>query len=292
MIRVDNLTCRFNAGDPPVLDGLSMEIREGEYVALIGPNGSGKTTFSKHLNALLVPTEGSVLIDELDTRNQAHMKEIRRRVGMVFQNPDSQIVGMTVEEDVAFGPGNLRLPPAEIRRQVDSALAAIGIATLAKRNPQTLSGGEKRLLAIAGILVMKPKYLILDEPTAYLDPSGRRRVLEMVKKLNGDGIGIVHIVHDMNDIGDAGRLAVIAGGRLISDGSPRDVLAGFETLRSVGLSVPQVTELMHLLHRQGCAVTTNLLTVEEACGEIVSLINRGHGAFAGLSPQMKVEGNV
>ena len=292
MICVDNLICRFNAGDPPVIAGLNLEIREGEYVALIGPNGSGKTTFSKHLNALLVPTEGSVRVDDMDTRNQAHVKEIRRRVGMVFQNPDSQIVGMTVEEDVAFGPGNLRLPPSEIRQQVDSALAAVGMANFAKRNPQTLSGGEKRLLAIAGILVMKPKYLILDEPTAYLDPSGRQRVLEMVKKLNGDGMSIIHIVHDMSDIGDAGRVVVIAGGRLLSDGSPRDVLAGFETLKSVGLSVPQVTELMHLLSREGFAVSTNLLTVEEACGEIASLISRGHGAFAGPAPQRKAAGNV
>ena len=238
MILVENLAYRYDREAPAVLNGISLAFAEGSHTALIGPNGCGKTTLIKHLNALLVPSAGKVSVDGMATTDSASVREIRRRVGMVFQNPDSQIVGMTVEEDVAFGPGNLALPPAEIRRRVDESLAMVGMEGFDKRAPHTLSGGEKRLLSIAGVLAMKPRYIAFDEPTAYLDPAGKQRVLEIIRKLHAEGLAIIHIAHDMHDVAGADRAVVMNRGRILLDGTPAEVFAHADTLGAVGLDVP------------------------------------------------------
>lgn len=238
MIRVENVVHRYEPEAPDVLKGISLMIEEGSYTALIGPNGCGKTTLIKHLNALLLPTAGWVSVDGMKTTDAAKIREIRRRVGMVFQNPDSQIVGMTVEEDVAFGPGNLGLPSAEIRRRVDACLHMVGMAGLEKRPPHTLSGGEKRLLSLAGVLAMDPLYIALDEPAAYLDPAGKLRVLELIGRLHREGMAIIHIAHDMRDVAAADRVVVIDQGKLLLAGTRGEVFGQEELLTSVGLDVP------------------------------------------------------
>jgi biotin transport system ATP-binding protein len=239
MIRLENLFYRYDREAPDALGGISLTIEERAHTALIGPNGCGKTTLIKHLNALLFPTAGEVLVDGMKTTDAASVREIRRRVGMVFQNPDSQIVGMTVEEDVAFGPGNLSFPPAEIRRRVDICLAMVGMTGLEKRAPQTLSGGEKRLLSIAGVLAMDPRYIAFDEPTAYLDPAAKARVLEIIARLNREGMAIIHIAHDMRDIAAADWIVVMDQGRLLLEGTPVQVFAQAARLKAIGLDVPE-----------------------------------------------------
>ena len=274
MIKAKRLTYRYDAKGAPVLEGVDLEIPEGQYLAVIGPNGCGKTTLVKHFNALLVPGEGEVLVDGLDTKDPKAHREIRRRVGMVFQNPDNQIVGMSVEEDVAFGPGNLGLPPTEIRGRVGVALETVGMLRLAKRAPHSLSGGEKRLVAIAGVLAMKPAYVILDEPTSYLDPAGRERVLNVLWDLRQEGIAVIHVTHSMEEIVEADRVIVMSGGRVLRDGAPRDVFREADVLRAVGLATPQVTELMGRLRARGCGVRPDVLSVDEAFREITALLGQ------------------
>ncbi|MGE5790176.1 MAG: energy-coupling factor transporter ATPase [Syntrophaceae bacterium] len=277
MITAQHLVYRYDPKDAPVLDRVSLEIPGGQYVAVIGPNGCGKTTLVKHFNALLVPQEGEVLVDGLSTKDPKTHREIRRRVGMVFQNPDNQIVGMSVEEDVAFGPGNLGLAPAEIRGRVGVALETVGCLRLARRAPHSLSGGEKRLVAIAGVLAMKPAYIVLDEPTSYLDPAGRERVLNVLWDLRQEGISVIHVTHSMEEIVDADRVVVMSEGKILRDGAPRDVFREADALRAVGLSTPQVTELMGRLRAQGCEVRPDVLSVEEAFREISALVGTGTG---------------
>ena len=277
MIAAQHLVYRYDPKDAPVLDRVSLEISEGQYVAVIGPNGCGKTTLVKHFNALLVPQEGEVLVDGLSTKDPKTHREIRRRVGMVFQNPDNQIVGMSVEEDVAFGPGNLGLAPAEIRGRVGVALETVGCLRLARRAPHSLSGGEKRLVAIAGVLAMRPAYVVLDEPTSYLDPAGRERVLNVLWDLRQEGISVIHVTHSMEEIVDADRVVVMSEGKILRDGAPRDVFREADALRAVGLSTPQVTELMVRLRAQGCEVRPDVLSVEEAFREISALVGTGTG---------------
>ena len=278
MITIQNLSYSYNGPDTAVLKQLCLEIREGEHVALIGPNGCGKTTLIRHLNALLTPQSGSVQVDGMETTDEKHLKEIRRRVGLVFQNPDNQIVGMTVEEDVAFGPENLGLPSAEIRRRVDEALVEVGMEAFAQRAPHTLSGGEKRLVSIAGVLAMAPRYIAFDEPTAYLDPAGRQRILKVIQKLHHRGIGIIHITHDMNDLLDANRLLVMDRGVIALDGTPEAIFSRLDVMQDLGLQLPQVTLLLHRLQESGWELNTNILTIEEACTEITALMNRLNGA--------------
>lgn len=277
MIQADHLTYRYDPEEKPVLERVSLTIFEGQYMAVIGPNGCGKTTLVKHFNALLVPQEGEVRVDGLNTKDPKAHREIRRRVGMVFQNPDNQIVGMTVEEDVAFGPGNLGLAPAEIRGRVGVALETVGMLRFAHRAPHSLSGGEKRLVAVAGVLAMKPSYVVLDEPTSYLDPAGRERVLNVLWDLKQEGISVIHVTHNMDEIVDADRVVVMSGGKILRDGAPRDVFREADILRAVGLSTPQVTELMGRLREKGCSVRPDVLSVDEAFHEISALIERGMG---------------
>lgn len=272
MIKLQNVSYQYDGCGVPALNDISLEIKEGEYVALIGPNGCGKTTFIRMLNALLRPAEGVVTIDGMDTNIAVNDKEIRRAVGMLFQNSDNQIVGMTVEEDIAFGPGNLNLPPQEIRRQVGAILKSLGLESLAPRAPHTLSGGEKRLVSLAGVLIMNPRYIAFDEPTAYLDPASRQRVLQTMNRLHREGIGIIHITHDVGDTADADRLLVMDQGKIILDGPPRDILRKVAANRGSFVSLPPIMELMHYLASRGWPLTPDILSADAAGGEIHRLL--------------------
>jgi biotin transport system ATP-binding protein/energy-coupling factor transport system ATP-binding protein len=239
MIRVDNISFRYDRDTPEILREINLTFAEGCHTALMGQNGSGKTTLLKHLNGLLLPTAGTVVVDGMAVTDTASLLEIRRRVGMVFQNPDCQIVGMTVEEDIAFGPGNLALPPSEIRRRVDDCMEKLGMKGLEKRAAHTLSGGEKRLLNIAGVLAMAPRYIALDEPTAHLDIQGKRRIREILRNLKNDGLGIIHISHDLQDIADADRIVVIEQGAVLLEGAPGEVFQQSDLLESAGIFLPK-----------------------------------------------------
>ena len=272
MIKIQNVSYQYDGCGIPALNNISLEINKGEYVALIGPNGCGKTTLIRLLNALIRPNEGVVTIDSLDTNVAANHKEIRRAVGMLFQNPDNQIVGMTVEEDIAFGPGNLNWPPQEIRQGVEEILQSLGLQSLAGRAPHTLSGGEKRLVSLAGVLIMNPRYIAFDEPTAYLDPIGRKRVLQMMDRLRREGIGIIHITHDVNDMAVADRLLVMNKGEIILDGPPRDILRKMAEDPDCSMPLPPLMELMHQLQKRGWPLTPDVFSIEDAEQEIHNLL--------------------
>ena len=258
------------------LDGVTLDIEAGSFVAVLGHNGSGKSTLAKHMNAVLLPTGGKVYVDGMDTWDEEVLLEIRRRVGMVFQNPDNQIVANVVEEDVAFGPENLGVPTEEIRRRVDAALKAVGMESFLLHAPHNLSGGQKQRIAIAGIIAMEPKCIVLDESTAMLDPSGRREVLDTVRQLNREkGITIVLITHHMNEAAMADRVVVMDDGHVVMDGKPREILTRMEDLRAIGLDVPHTVELLHGLREDGFDVPLDALTVEECADAVCSALVTG-----------------
>lgn len=271
MIRIQNLTFSYPYNEP-ILKDLSLNIADGEYIAIIGANGSGKTTLIRHLNGLLIPSKGEVLIDGLSTRNPENLPDIRCRVGMIFQNPDNQMVGMSVEEDVAFGPGNLGLASADIRKRVDEALEIVGLTSYRTRPPHTLSGGQKQLLALAGVLAMNSTFIVLDEPTSSLDPESNHKVLSLLQELNNQGIGIIHVTHNMDEITAIDRILVMDQGKLIADGSAGDILNRVDWLRTLGLAPPKIADLMWYLRQRGENVAEGILTVNQAGEEIISLL--------------------
>ena len=254
------------------LDGVNLDVKKGDFIGILGHNGSGKSTLAKHINALLLPSEGSIWVDGIDTREESKVWDIRQTAGMVFQNPDNQIIGTVVEEDVAFGPENLGVPPEEIRKRVDEALERVGMSEYKKHAPHLLSGGQKQRIAIAGILAMKPKCIIFDEPTAMLDPSGRKEVLDTIIDLNRNyGITVILITHYMDEAAKADRIVVMDKGKLILDGKPRDVFSNVEKMKSIGLDVPQVTELSYELQKAGINIDTRILDVNEMVNVICQL---------------------
>lgn len=246
MIKVENIQFSYHE-EENVLKDVSLHIKKGEFVAILGHNGSGKSTLAKHFNVLLTPSHGKVIVDGLDTSNEEMLYEIRQRVGMVFQNPDNQIVAAIVEEDIAFAPENLGVPTEEIRERVDWALSVVDMSDYVRHAPHLLSGGQKQKIAIAGVLAMKPKCIVLDEPTAMLDPRGRKEVIATLKKLNDDGITIILVTHNMDEAVKADRIIVMADGKVVKEGTPNEVFCDVKGIKALGLDVPQVTELMYEL---------------------------------------------
>ncbi len=253
------------------LDGITLTIERGEFVAIVGGNGSGKSTLAKHLNALLLPTDGEVWVDGMDTRDRTAVWEIRQRVGMVFQNPDNQLVATVVEEDVAFGPENLGLPPAEIAARVEEALGIVEMRDYRRHEPHLLSGGQKQRVAIAGILAMRPQCLVLDEATTMLDPQGQREVMETITRLNRDGVTVIHITHAMEEAAQCRRVIVLAGGRVALDGPPAAIFSQVDELERLRLVLPPVPALAHRLRRDGLPVPGQILTADELADAVAHL---------------------
>ena len=276
-IHVENVTFRYGTDDPlslkEALSGVSLAVEKGEFVALLGHNGCGKSTLAKHFNAMLLPTSGKVFVAGMDTTEEALKYEIRRRVGLVLQNPDNQLVASIVEEDVAFGPENLGVPPKEIRQRVDDALKAVEMYDYRLAAPYKLSGGQKQRVAIAGIIAMQPECIVLDEPTAMLDPRGRTEVLDTIPKLNRElGITIVLITHYMDEAVTADRVVVMDSGRILTEGTPKEVFSKVELLKQHHLDVPQATELCYRLRACGCQVPLGILDAEECVGILEKLL--------------------
>ena len=282
MIETKELTYTYPAPEgetnPPALRGVSVTIEKGSFTVVLGHNGSGKSTFAKNLNAVLLPCGGAVYVEGMDTRDERMLLEIRRRTGMVFQNPDNQIVANVVEEDVAFGPENLGVPTAEIRRRVDDALAAVGMTEFTRHAPHLLSGGQKQRVAIAGVIAMEPECIVLDEATAMLDPSGRREVLDTVHRLNRErGITVVHITHHMSEAEDADRVVVMNDGVVAMDGAPREIFSRVEELQALGLAAPDTVELLRRLNRHGMDLPLTAITVDECARAIFQALHGAEG---------------
>ena len=273
IIKTEDLTFSYppDEGKEPVqaLKGVDLSIARGSFTVILGHNGSGKSTLAKHMNAVLLPVGGKVWVDGMDTSDEDLLLEVRRRVGMVFQNPDNQIVANVVEEDVAFGPENLGVPTEEIQRRVTAALKAVGMEEFTMHAPHHLSGGQKQRIAIAGIIAMEPACIVLDESTAMLDPLGRREVLDTVRKLNREkGITIVLITHHMDEAAMADRVVVMDSGSVVMDGAPKEVLVRVEELRAIGLAAPHTVELLHGLRQDGFDVPLDALGIQECAGAI------------------------
>lgn len=276
MIECRNLVFKYTASENQeekiAINDVNLQITEGEFIAILGHNGSGKSTMAKHMNALLIPTDGKMLVNKMDTSDMNNLWNVRETAGMVFQNPDNQLVATIVEEDVAFGPENLGVPPEEIRKRVDEALERVGMSEYKRHAPHLLSGGQKQRIAIAGILAMQPKCIIFDEPTAMLDPSGRKEVLDTIIDLNRNyGITVILITHYMDEAAKADRIVVMDKGKLILDGKPRDVFSNVEKMKNIGLDVPQVTELSYELQKVGINIDTRILDVNEMVNAICQL---------------------
>ena len=249
---------------PIVLNGVTLSIEQGSFVAILGHNGSGKSTLAKHMNAVLLPTGGKVYVEGMDTLDEEKLLDIRRTIGMVFQNPDNQIVANVVEEDVAFAPENLGIPPAEIRQRVDEALALVGMSEYSQHAPHKLSGGQKQRIAIAGVIAMKPRCIVLDEPTAMLDPIGREEVLSTIRRLNRNtGATIILITHHMDEAALADRLVVMSKGIIAYDGAPKEIFAEVEGLRSIGLTVPETVGLLWELREAGLDLPLDAISVDD-----------------------------
>ena len=273
VIKIENLHYTYPGDDVESLKGVSLEIERGSFVAVLGHNGSGKSTLAKHLNAILLPTEGKVLIDGIDTADENNLLKIRSTVGMVFQNPDNQIVENVVEDDVAFAPENLGVEPAEIRERVDNALKAVDMYEFRLHAPHLLSGGQKQRVAIAGVIAMQPEVIVLDEPTAMLDPKGRREVIDTVTRLCREkGITIVLITHHMSECIDADRLIVMSNGDVVADGTPQEVFSQVELMHSEGLAVPATTELMWQLNNKGFNLPLTALGIADCAEQIAKEI--------------------
>ena len=276
MIKSEDLVFKYvNAEEQTekvAINHVSMEVKKGEFLVILGHNGSGKSTMAKHMNALLLPSGGKMYVDGLDTSDIENLWEVRRRAGMVFQNPDNQLVATIVEEDVAFGPENLGVDPKEIRERVDDSLKAVGMYEYRKHAPHLLSGGQKQRIAIAGILAMRPKCIVLDEPTAMLDPSGRNEVMKTIKEVNKKfGITIILITHYMDEAAQADRIIVMDKGEKVMEGVPREIFSQVEKIKSIRLDVPQVTELAYELQKEGVDISTEILNIDEMVNALCQL---------------------
>ena len=276
MIECKNVVFKYSTGEEGIeklaIDGLNLEVSKGEFLVILGHNGSGKSTVAKHMNALLTPTEGTVIVNGLDTANENNIWDIRSTAGMVFQNPDNQLVATIVEEDVAFGPENLGIEPKLIRERVKEALESVGIYELRDRQPHLLSGGQKQRVAIAGIIAMRPKCIIFDEATAMLDPSGRKEVMNVINKLNKEeNITVLHITHYMEEAVEADRVIVMDKGRKLLEGTPKEVFKNIDTLKKIGLDVPYMTELATSLKKEGLDIEDDILTVDEMVVKLCQL---------------------
>ncbi|MDY3870281.1 MAG: energy-coupling factor transporter ATPase [Clostridiaceae bacterium] len=273
IIETRDLSFRYDEQSGLALDGVNLSIEEGSFTAVLGHNGSGKSTFAKHLNAILLPTGGTVWVGGIDTKEESRLFDIRKTAGMVFQNPDNQIVANVVEEDVAFACENMGLPPAEIRSRVDEALSAVGMTEFARHAPHLLSVGQKQRIAIAGVLAMRPRCIVMDEPTAMLDPSGREEVIAAVRKLNREtGMTVVLITHHMDEAALADRVIVMKGGKVALDGTPRQVFSQVERMEELSLTAPQTVLLLRELNRDGAGLSLEALSPEECADQILKYL--------------------
>ena len=268
MIKCENIIFKYTSHEDGIeryaINGVDLTVKKGEFLVVLGHNGSGKSTLAKHMNALLLPTEGNVYVDGLNTNDENNLWDVRSKAGMVFQNPDNQMVATIVEEDVAFGPENLGVDPKEIRKRVDESLERVGMSEYKRHAPNLLSGGQKQRVAIAGILAMQPECIIFDEPTAMLDPIGRKDVLKTIKEINKEyGITIVLITHYMDEAAQADRIVVMDKGKLIMEGTPKKVFSQVELMKKIGLDVPQVTELSYELNKEGIKLDKEIINVDE-----------------------------
>ena len=275
IIKIENLTFSYPEAEAPAVRGVNLEIARGSFVAVLGHNGSGKSTLAKCLNGILVPTDGRVLVNGMGTADEDRLLDIRRTVGMVFQNPDNQIVASVVEDDVAFAPENLGVPPAEIRQRVDEALKCVGMYDFRLHAPHLLSGGQKQRVAIAGVLAMQPECIVLDEPTAMLDPIGRKEVLAAVEQLRQErGMTVILITHHMSECIAADRLIVMSAGQVIDDGTPKEVFSRVEEMKAASLTVPETTELIWGLRQAGFDLPLVALTVDECADSIAAVLKK------------------
>ena len=284
IVKAENLTFEYIRRDEEgnvegitkAVDNVSIDIKQGDFVAVLGHNGSGKSTFAKHLNALVMPTEGTVWVDGMDTREEENTLKVRQTAGMVFQNPDNQIVGTLVDEEVGFGPENIGVPTEEIWERVEKSLKAVGMYAFRNQSPNKLSGGQKQRVAIAGIVAMKPKCIVLDEPTAMLDPLGRKDVLNVLHELNKqENVTVILITHYMEEVIDIDKLYVMDDGKLVMSGTPREIFSQVEKLKELRLDVPHVTELAYELQKEGVPLKNGILTSEEFTEELIRVRNEG-----------------